>query len=81
MEQQLLDKIILLEEENDKLKIELQETKEHLKKYTSPYRNKKFYEEHKEELLEKMKLNPISSEKRKEYNKKYYFKKKSQNEK
>jgi hypothetical protein len=81
MEQQLLDKIIVLEEENEKLKIKLQETKEHLKKYTSPDRNKKFYEEHKEELLEKMKLNPIPSEKRKEYNKKYYFKKKSQNEK
>jgi hypothetical protein len=78
MEKELLDKIKVLLEENEKLKIELQETKEHLKKYTCPERNKKFYENHKEELLERMKLNPISSEKRKEYNKKYYLKKKEQ---
>lgn len=78
MEQQLLDKIKILQQENEILKFELQETKEHLKKYTSPERNKKFYEEHKEELLDKMKLRPISSEKRKEYNKKYYLKKKEQ---
>jgi len=78
MEQELLHKIKILEEENEKLKFELDETKEHLKKYTCPKRNKKFYEEHKEELLEKMKLNPISKEKRKEYNKKYYLNKKNQ---
>jgi hypothetical protein len=76
MEQQLLAKIKILEEENEKLKLELQETKLHLKKYTSPKRNKKFYENHKEELLDKMKLNPISNEKRKEYNKIYYLKRK-----
>jgi len=64
------EKIIALEEE-------LEKTKEHLKKYTAPKRNKKFYENHKEELLQKMKENPIPSEKRKEYNKKYYLKKKS----
>ena len=78
MEQQLLDKIKTLESENEKLKFELDETKKHLKKYTCPERNKKFYEEHKEELLEKMKLNPITKEKRKEYNKKYYLNKKNQ---
>jgi hypothetical protein len=78
MEQELLTKIHLLEEENIQLKKKLQETIEHLKKYTSPERNKKFYENHKEELLQKMKTNPISSEKRKEYNKKYYLKKKEQ---
>jgi hypothetical protein len=64
------EKIIALEEE-------LEKTKEHLKKYTAPKRNKKFYENHKEELLQKMKENPIPSEKRKEYNKKYYLKKKT----
>jgi len=64
------EKIIYLEEE-------LEKTKEHLKKYTAPKRNKKFYENHKEELLQKMKENPIPSEKRKEYNKKYYLKKKT----
>ena len=76
MEQQLLDKINILEEENEKLKIELRDTKEHLKKYTSPDRCKKYYEENKEKLLTKMKETPIPSEKRKEYNKKYYLKKK-----
>jgi len=75
MEEELLNKIKNLEEENEKLKIELQETKEHLKKYTSPDRCKKYYEENKEKLLIKMKENPIPSEKRKEYNKKYYLKK------
>lgn len=76
MEQQLLFKIKVLEEENEKLKLELQETKDHLKKYTSPDRCKKYYEENKEKLLTKMKENPIPSEKRKEYNKNYYLKKK-----
>ena len=76
MEQELLNKIKFLEEENEKLKFELQETKEHLKKYTSPDRSKKYYEENKEKLLTKMKENPIPSEKRKEYNKNYYLKKK-----
>ena len=78
MEEELIIKIKNLEEENKQLKLELEETKEHLKKYTSPERNKKFYKEHKEELLQKMKDNPIPSEKRKEYNKKYYLKKKEQ---
>ena len=78
--QDLLQKIKLLEEENEKLKSVLEKTKEHLKKYTAPKRNNKFYNEHKEELLKKMKDNPISSEKRKEYNKKYYLKKKEQND-
>ena len=76
MEQELLNQIKILQEENQKLKDELEETKEHLKKYTSPDRCKKYYEENKEKLLIKMKENPISSEKRKEYNKNYYLKKK-----
>lgn len=76
MEQYLLNKIKILEEENEKLKNELQETKEHLKKYTSPDRCKKYYEENKEKLLIKMKEKPIPSEKRKEYNRNYYLKKK-----
>jgi hypothetical protein len=74
--EELLHKIKILEEENNKLKIELEETKEHLKKYTAPKRSKKYYETHKEELLQKMKINPISCDKRKEYNKNYYLKKK-----
>ncbi len=66
----------LLEEENKKLRDELTAVKEQLKKYTAPARNKTFYENHKEELLEKMKANPISSEKRKEINKRAYQKRK-----
>jgi hypothetical protein len=47
------DKIKLLEEENMKLRNELNETKEHLKKYTSPLRNKTYYEENKEKQKSK----------------------------
>ena len=72
------EKIKELEKTIVKLEEELEKTKEHLKKYTAPKRNKKFYENHKEELLQKMKENPIPSEKRKEYNKKYYIKKKTE---
>ena len=74
--EELLNKIKILEEENLKLKTELIETKEHLKKYTAPKRHKVYYDNHKEELLQKMKLNPTSTDKRKEYNKNYYLKKK-----
>ena len=74
--EELLHKISILEEENNKLKSELDETKKHLKKYTAPKRNKKYYENNKEELLNKMKMNPIPSDKRKEYNKNYYLKRK-----
>ena len=72
------DRIKFLEEENKKLQDELTKTREHLKKYTAPIRSKTFYENHKEELLDKMKSNPIPSEKRKEYNKNYYLKKKKE---
>jgi len=67
--EELKRKLILLEKENEELK-------EHLKKYTAPIRSKKYYENHKTELLNKMKENPIPSEKKKEYNKNYYLKKK-----
>lgn len=67
--EELKQQLLLLEKEN-------QELKEHLKKYTAPTRSKKYYEIHKEELLHKMKENPIPSDKKKEYNKKYYLKKK-----
>ena len=58
-----------LEEENEKLK-------EHLKKYTAPSCKKAYYEKNKEQILEKNKLNPAPPEKRKEYNKKSYLKRK-----
>ena len=55
-----------------------------LKKYTSPSRNKKFYQNHKEEIKQKVKdyvkktnYKPvISKEKRKEYSRRAYLKKK-----
>lgn len=68
--EELKCKIFLLERENEELK-------KNLKKYTAPSRSKKYYEAHKDELLAKMKENPISSDKRKEYNKNYYLKKKA----
>jgi hypothetical protein len=79
---------ILLENELNKVKNELnkitienQELKEKLKKYTRPERCIKYYEEHKEELLEKAKIyNEENKEKIKAqkiiYNKLYYQKRK-----
>jgi hypothetical protein len=69
-------RIIELEEENKILKEELEKTKEHLKKYTAPSYKKAYYEKNKEQILEKMKSNPISQEKRKEYARRAYLKKK-----
>ena len=40
-----------LQEELDATKLELSATKEHLKKYTAPERNKKYYEANREELI------------------------------
>ena len=73
------DKIKLLEEENEILK-------EKLKNYTAPKRSKKFYENHKEEIKQKVreykeKTNyntNVPKEKKKEYNKIAYQKKKEQ---
>jgi hypothetical protein len=65
-----------LEEKNAKLEEELQVTKEHLKKYTAPASRKIYYENNKEHILEKMKAKPTPSEKRKEYNKISYLRRK-----
>jgi hypothetical protein len=46
--QELIEEIKLLKEKNENLINELNQTKEHLKKYTSPIRNKNYYEENKE---------------------------------
>ena len=58
----------------DKLLIEYNELKDKLKKYTSPERNKKYYEKNKEKIIEKIRANQKKppSEKIKEYNKKSY---------
>jgi len=63
--------------------IEIQELKEHLKKYTAPKRNKTFYENHKEDIIKKVKeyrknhnIKKPSPEKIKEYSRRAYLKKK-----
>jgi hypothetical protein len=73
---EIITKNKLLEEKNAKLEEELQATKEHLKKYTAPASRKLYYESNKEDILEKMKANPTPPEKRKEYNKESYLRKK-----
>jgi len=67
-----------LKAENEMLKQKVLELEERLKKYTAPARSKTYYENHKEELLEKEKeyKNNLSSEKKKEYAKRAYLKKK-----
>lgn len=77
MDNEDLVKIIqLLKEENEKLKNELLETKEHLKKYTAPARHKTYYENHKLELLAKNKEYKVPPEKKKEYARTAYLNKK-----
>ncbi len=75
---ELKEKIISLE-------IELEETKEHLKKYTAPSNMKKYYENHKEEIKNKVKeyknktnyYENLSVEKKKEYARRAYLNKKA----
>ena len=52
--------------------------KEKLKSYTAPKRNKKFYENHKEEIIQKSReyKDQLPSEKKKEYARRAYLKKK-----
>lgn len=81
---------ILLENENLKNKIkeleqELIDTKEHLKKYTAPVKNKIYYEQNKEAHIQRVKEykektnynDTISSEKKKEYARTAYLNKKA----
>jgi hypothetical protein len=72
------EKIKALEEEIEFLKQELMETKEHLKKYTAPSRNKTYYESHKDDIIQKTTeyKNSLSPEKKKEYARRAYLKKK-----
>ena len=58
------------------LEMELHETQTHLKKYTAPESNKVYYEKHKQQILQKKKLNPTPQEKRKEYNRTSYLRRK-----
>jgi hypothetical protein len=75
-----MDELELLKKENEELQLRIQELEERLKKYTAPARHKKYYENHKEELLEKMKKYKQTPEQIKERNKKAYLKKKEKME-
>ena len=59
--EELIKENILLKEELEKTKNELIETKEHLKKYTAPSNMKKYYENHKEEIKQKVKEYKINT--------------------
>jgi hypothetical protein len=82
--EELLSKIKQLEEKNAILEKELTETKEHLKKYTAPLRNKMYYEQNKEQHKQRVKEynektnyhSTISAEKKKEYARTAYLNKK-----
>jgi len=74
-----LSDIILLKKEIDSLN-------DRLKKYTAPSRSKKYYHQHKDEILEKQKeynkayMKGLDPEKIKEYNKRAYQKRKQKNQ-
>jgi hypothetical protein len=63
------------------LKQRIHELEEHLKKYTAPNRSKKYYQEHKDDVIAKIKANKPSPEKQREYSKRYYEKKKQERDK
>lgn len=77
-------RIAELEKENAILKEELHATKEHLKKYTAPACSKVYYEKNKELVKQRVKecrektnyIYNISPEKKKEYNRREYLKRK-----
>jgi len=78
-----MNNIVDYKELYENLLVENKELKEHLKKYTAPKRNKTFYENHKEDIIKKVKeykekngVKKPSPEKIKEYSKKAYLKKK-----
>ena len=71
-----MDETQLLKKENEELRNKVIELEERLKKYTAPARSKTYYENHKEELLEKMKKYKPTTEQIKEKNRKAYLKRK-----
>ena len=75
-----MDELQLLKQENEEMKNKIIELEERLKKYTAPARSKTYYENHKEELLEKMKKYKPTPEQIKERNKKAYLKRKEKME-
>lgn len=76
-----MDEIAILKIENEELKNKVVELEERLKKYTAPSRSKVYYENHKDELLEKMKKYKQTPQQIKERNRKAYLKRKEKTEK
>ena len=72
--------ILQLENENAELKQKIVDLEERLKKYTAPSRSKTYYENHKEEILERVKKYPLTKEQIKEKNKKALLKRKLKEE-
>jgi sugar-specific transcriptional regulator TrmB len=76
--------LLKYEKLKEEYELKINELKEHLKKYTAPSRNKKYYENHRDEIIQKSKeykektgnKKVVSPEKIKEYNKKAYEKRK-----
>ena len=66
----------LLQDENERLKKELLETKEHLKKYTAPEYKKVYYENKKEEIKQKHKEYVPTQEQKQKWARTAYLKKK-----
>lgn len=79
--QELLNKIKIYEERILYLEKELNETKEHLKKYTAPSYKKVYYENNKEEIKEKKKKYKPTEEQKKKWARAAYLKKKEKLEK
>ena len=83
--EELIKENKILKEELEKTKIELLDTKEHLKKYTAPLRNKLYYEENKEKHKQKVKEykdkinynDKLTPEKKKEYARTAYLNRKA----
>ena len=75
----LKEEMVKLNNELERIKQELVETKEHLKKYTAPVAKKIYYENNKESIKLKVKeYNYIKTpEQVKEYNKRAYEKRKA----
>jgi hypothetical protein len=79
-----MEETINYKELYEKLLIEYDELKKKLKTYTAPKRSKTFYENHKEEIIQKVKeykektgyKSPRTPEQTKEYNKRAYEKRK-----
>lgn len=85
--EELIKENLSLREENEKLKNELNLTKDHLKKYTAPSCKKLYYEKNKEEIKQKVKQYKeqtnyvVPKEVIKERNKRAYQKRKQKLEK